>query len=552
VRTVLWNSANVLASDHQTVVATIAQGQDITERKQAEEALRESHARLEKVLEVETAGVMFWDLTTGRMTDANDTFLKMMGYSRREVDAGELTWQKLTPPEYVEASLAEIRKFQATGRVGPYEKEYLRKDGTRQWLLFAGSSLGGNACVEFCVDVADRKQAEEAVRALNASLESKVAQRTVELEHRARQLQKLTLEISQTEDRERKRMAEILHDDLQQQLAATKFRLSVLRSRAKSDASLQAIAAQIDQMLMEAIQKSRSLSHELSPTVLHHDDFVETLRWLANEVQAKHGLLVHVRAAGEVRTQSEPLKGFLYRAAQELLFNVVKHAGVNEAHIRIRRRDGHICLVVSDGGRGFDPQQVRKTAGCGLLSIQERIELLGGRMKIKSAPGRGSRFSIVVPDGVKAEGPVGIGPRACPPSDNQAEKEGGHGGPPLRVLLADDHEIVREGFRSLLSDEHDVEVVGEAANGREAVDLANQLKPDVIVMDMSMPVIDGDAATRQIKLLLPQVRVIAVSMYDQPEKMEAMYKAGAERYVLKTAPSQELLAAIRGRSAGGS
>jgi PAS domain-containing protein len=87
-----------------------------------------------------------------------------MGYSRGEVEARELTWQKLTPPEYINVSRAEAEKFLATGRVGPYEKEYFHKDGTRQWLLFAGSSLGDNQCVEFCVDISDRKKAEEALR----------------------------------------------------------------------------------------------------------------------------------------------------------------------------------------------------------------------------------------------------------------------------------------------------------------------------------------------------------------------------------------------------
>lgn len=138
--------------------------EDVTEHKLAVEALRESHARLKKVLEVETVGVMFWDLTTGRLTDANDAFFHLMGYSRHEMDTGELTWQKLTPPEYLEVSRAELRKFAATGRVGPYEKEYFRKDGTRRWLLFAGSSLGGDSCVEFCVDISDRKKAEAALR----------------------------------------------------------------------------------------------------------------------------------------------------------------------------------------------------------------------------------------------------------------------------------------------------------------------------------------------------------------------------------------------------
>jgi PAS domain S-box-containing protein len=127
-------------------------------------ALRETSERLKRVLEVETVGVMFWDLTTGCLVDANETFLKLMGYSRQDVEARTLTWQKLTPPEYMEVSAAEVRKFMVTGRVGPYEKEYLRKDGTRQWLVFAGSSLGENACVEFCVDISNRKKTEAALR----------------------------------------------------------------------------------------------------------------------------------------------------------------------------------------------------------------------------------------------------------------------------------------------------------------------------------------------------------------------------------------------------
>ncbi len=115
------------------------------------------------------------------------------------------------------------------------------------------------------------------------------------------------------------------------------------------------------------------------------------------------------------------------------------------------------------------------------------------------------------------------------------------------MLLADDHEIVRQGLVALLGEEQTVEIVGEAANGREAVDWASLLEPDVVVMDVSMPLIGGDEATRQIKMLWPKTRVIALSMYDAPEKMEMMYKAGAESYVLKTASADKLLAAIRGK-----
>ena len=102
---------------------------------------------------------------------------------------------------------------------------------------------------------------------------------------------------------------------------------------------------------------------------------------------------------------------------------------------------------------------------------------------------------------------------------------------------------------SLLSEEQTVEIVGEAANGREAVNLADQLHPDVVIMDVSMPVMSGDEATRQIKRDLPQTRIIALSMWEESEVRDRMYQAGAEGYVLKTAPTEELLAAIRGKEA---
>jgi PAS domain S-box-containing protein len=163
---VMWVNASLsVVRDAQGAPSwVVALLEDITARKKAELALRESHERLRRVLDVETVGVMFWDLNTGCMVDANDTFLNVMGYSRREVEAGELTWQRLTPPEYIDVSRAEVAKFMASGRIGPYEKEYLRKDGTRQWFVFAGSSLGNNACVEFCVDISARKQVEAALR----------------------------------------------------------------------------------------------------------------------------------------------------------------------------------------------------------------------------------------------------------------------------------------------------------------------------------------------------------------------------------------------------
>ena len=518
--------------------------EDISDRKRAEEALRASEHRYRRLFEASLAGV-YLTKPDGTILDFNEAMRRMLGYDTREEVFRHRSTDFYADPEFRKEL---IHLLQRDGIVPAMEAVLRRKDGSILYalghaVLLVNEQTGEPYIQGVAIDITERKQVEEALRELTRTLESKVVQRTAELQHRARQLQKMTLELSETEDRERRHLAEILHDDLQQGLAAAKFQVGRMRNQARYDASLQATAAQVDYLLKDAIAKSRSLSHELSPAVMRHDDFAETLRWLANEVQTKHGLVVRVEADSEVRSESEAIKSLLFRAAQELLFNVVKYARVREARLRVRQCERCICLLVSDRGRGFDPQVLAETAGFGLLSIRERVELLKGRMKIKSAPGRGSTFFIAVPRSEQVAAPTPSGVEVTEPG---AAGLHAHDHIRLRVLLADDHEITREGLLALLRDEHSVEVVGEAANGREAVALAEELEPDVVVMDVSMPLMGGDEATRRIKAQRPQTRVIALSMYDERGMMEQMRQAGAESYVVKTAPTEELLAAIRG------
>ena len=116
---------------------------------------------------------------------------------------------------------------------------------------------------------------------------------------------------------------------------------------------------------------------------------------------------------------------------------------------------------------------------------------------------------------------------------------------PVRLLIADDHALVRQGLRGMLERERDIEVVGEAHNGREAVDLCRALAPNLVLMDVRMPEMDGLEATRAIKHERPEVSVLMVTMHDNQDYMREAAKAGAAGYVLKDAPRDELIGAVR-------
>ena len=115
----------------------------------------------------------------------------------------------------------------------------------------------------------------------------------------------------------------------------------------------------------------------------------------------------------------------------------------------------------------------------------------------------------------------------------------------MRIVVADDHKIVRDGLQSLLEKQPDMEVVGEADNGRTAVSLAQELSPDIVILDIAMPELNGIEATRQLTLKNPKVKVLALSMHSDRRFVAQMFRSGASGYLLKDCAFEELVAAIR-------
>ncbi|MDI9444272.1 MAG: MASE3 domain-containing protein [Planctomycetota bacterium] len=394
------------------------------------------------------------------------------------------------------------------------------------------------------------RESERELREINETLEERVAERTLVAERRARQLRALASELTLTEQRERRRLAQTLHDHLQQLLVAAKLKVGILAKRA-ADQKQRDRLGRVGQLLDESIDVSRSLTVELCPPVLYDAGFGAALDWLARRMQEKHGCGVTVRMEAGAEPATDDLRVFLFDAVRELLFNVVKHAGTRKATVRVALAgDETLRVTVEDEGVGLADDALQRDAqnpGFGLFSIRERLALLGGRMEIDSAGDRGTRVILTVksprpaPSG-RAEGRQGDGGRKRPAAagDDFRPHE------VLRVLLADDHPMFRRGLANLLGEYPDLEIVGEAGDGQAAIQLAEQVKPDVVVMDVVMPQMNGLEATRRLLQAMPAVRVIALSMYEEGDMAQAMLDSGAATYLRKDGSLERLVAAIRG------
>jgi CheY-like chemotaxis protein/two-component sensor histidine kinase len=306
----------------------------------------------------------------------------------------------------------------------------------------------------------------------------------------------------------------------------------------------------VEEILAESIAKSRRLSHDLSPAVLYQAGLFAALQWLTGQMKEQFELHVELVTHAEQQLECAPLNSFLFRAVQELLFNTVKHAGVRNARVAVSGNANTLTITVSDRGRGFDPNGINacgEKAGFGLLSIRERASYIGGRLIIESSPGKGSRFTLTVPVVLSAtEASSERQPAGAQPYPSGQLPEAVTGAENLRVLLVDDHTAMRQGLIQLIDPQPGIRVVGEAANGREALAKARDLSPDVIIMDVSMPEMDGIEATRRIRSEMPHVRVIGLSMHEDDHITRTMQEAGAETLISKTASSAELFRAIYG------
>jgi two-component system cell cycle sensor histidine kinase/response regulator CckA len=489
----------------------IGVGQDITERKATEEALAKSEARLRRLVESNVVGVNFSDLEGG-LTEANDAFLNLIGYTREELRSGVLRWDVITAPEYFETDRRAIAELKARGVCPPIEKEYIRKDGVRVPVLLGVAMLPGSAtdCVCIVVDLSERKRLEQERQVLHEQLIQShkmeaVGQLAGGIAHDFNNIlnviggytelmmNKLPGGDPLSRNAERVLAAAKRAADLVAQLLAFS-RKQMLTTRVLN---LNAVIGDILEMLRRLIREDVHLVFSPAPDLnLVSADQTQIEQVVINlTVNARDAM----RDGGELKIETMNVK-------------VASPGGV------LSLSPGeYASIVVSDTGCGMDKDTLARIfepffttkefglgTGLGLSTVYGIVKQSGGEILVESDPGHGSTFTIYLPKTVEQPSPANIHETAT------RIMQGGE-----TILVVEDEEALRDATREYL--EGLGYTVLTARDGEEALEIAMRYPGSLqlLITDLVMPRLSGRSVRERLVRLRPGLKAIFMSGYTE-------------------------------------
>lgn len=345
--------------------------------------------------------------------------------------------------------------------------------------------------------------------------------------------QRLTVGIMTVQDVERRRIARDLHDVTGQELALVNMILSRL-ARESTDSAVKSSLEETKAILKKVESDIRTLSYIMHPPLLDEMGLGSAVGWYIDGFTRKSGIKVDT-SFGDIPRLSKEKEMALFRVVQEGLTNVLKHSGSHLAHVRLAADERSVRVTISDKGKGMTDES-KKAYGVGIAGKRERLVSLGGNLKL-SANEIGATVEGYVPIDEKdrlLNAPEVECLQAQP--EQRTEKK--------RILIADDHSAMRQGVRMLLSQDPRLEICGEAVDGLDAVLKAQELNPDLIVMDLMMPKISGLVASKKIRNLKLDTKIVVYSSHDFPQCEQVVLAAGCDCFVSKQTATETLLSAI--------
>jgi PAS domain S-box-containing protein len=420
------------------------------------------------------------------------------------------------------------------------EISLVNSEGQRRLVRLSLSPVHDFGIRKICVIATDMTELSGANEALKASEDT---------------LRNLSGRLLRLQDEERRRISRDLHDVTGQKLALLSMDLSGIlkhKNMAKDE--------EINRLLLESIGLSndmnkeiRTLSYLLHPPLLDELGLSSAVEWFTQGFENRTGIRVGVDIPASFVRLAPDVEVALFRIVQESLANVHRYSGSATAFVRARSEGGEVRLEIGDFGKGMG-KELRKTnrpsvapLGVGIQGMKERVRQLSGTLEITSRPGKGTLVTAILPISSRRmeifESYQGskIHEVQVIPTDGIAETNGWR----KRILIADDHDVLRRGIRTMLESDPELEVCGEAVDGRDALEKTLAQAPDLVILDINMPIMNGLDVLRQIVRHRPQTKVLAFSVHDSKQIVEEILAAGAHSYLSKATAGQHLVHEVR-------
>ena len=359
-------------------------------------------------------------------------------------------------------------------------------------------------------------------------------------------LRQLSARLLKLQDEERRRIARDLHDTTGQKIAVlsmTLDRLAKLVDTRKVDVK-DALAESRD-VVGKIGEEIRTLSYLLHPPLLDECGLASAVLWYAEGFKKRSGIHLSVSIDEELVRLTTDAETALFRVLQESLTNVHRYSGSPSAEIHIFQSASKVHLEIIDHGKGVKTGTERPafagapTLGVGIPGMRERIRQLGGQLEVEFS-NEGTRVHASLPTEAFTE-ESGLF------RDKENFQANARQRPEVRrrILIADDHEVMRRGVRGLVESQEEWSVCGEAIEGNEAISKTRELHPDLLILDVSMPGLSGIEAALQILKDDPNMKILFFTMYDSPQMMREISNVGAWGYVAKARAGNDLVDAVR-------